>query len=345
MPGNVERLRKSVGKPSAGGSGGLGGFAGPSGDPRFAKQYHELMNRGKPQIDNGHVQNLFFDDARSALTAIASGQANAANAPQIAFNLGLIDNELDTNARDAMEILKSDVEGKRARRNKDDHESLIAEAEKALGVLGATGEEIAAAKKGRKKDMSHEEWRKEVEARRERVKNDVKNGIQKLRLIPAQSTTQDAFTGNGINRPDQGAGKEIVNDVGRNKQVQHTQRVTDTWQSDNDTNPQDDGQGAPSRHAAHEKVASLQAALAQAEMEAANEDVLDVLIGKIRKANLSHRSLIDLAEKVSGMLVSSETTYLQGHSDIVAERSNASIESAVSDAEVAAYLDRQRSSP
>lgn len=273
-------FRKSVGRPASSSGGGAIVDAAPSGDHRLAEQIRAAWNKGKPNAQETKA-NLFFDDAKQAVIAIRKKEVSEANAPQIAYNLGLIPNSMDTTARDAMAILTNAMLD-RPVAAESEHDRLIREAAEALNEDESSVDEEKPVKK---RAMSSEEWKAEVENRRKRVQ---KSQANKLRLIPAQSASgPTAFTGNGINEPNQGAGQDEANDAPLKRQTDHANRASDTWQTDAGNEPAVDGHNAPSRHSALERVKRLQLELEAAKIEAARETGIESVIGRLRTASLT----------------------------------------------------------
>jgi hypothetical protein len=187
--------------------------------------------------------------------------------------------------------------------------------------------------------MSPDEWRAASAARRAKINEKKSAQVTGLRLVPARHTSPDALTGNGLNEPDQGAGKEESEGADRNTQVEHTTRPSDTYQTDNDNLPATDGAGAPSRHAAVDEVQRLEQQLEDAKRRAAQVTGIESLTNRIKTANLSpdqidglHVYLDDLQKK---------NLYSEAQLDSVASGSVESVEEVtVSDEDIAAYLDR-----
>lgn len=334
MPGKVQTLRKAVGRSSSAGGGAAASFGGP--DHRLAQQVAGLWGTNKSVIGKGEVENLFYSDPKAALSAIAAGKAKPAQAAQIAYHLGLIASDLDTTPRQAMEMIQDAAAGKRPMPVHDEDE-LIAEAQSALKAMGSANDQTKAAKK---RDLTDEEWRDEVKRRREAVDASNRGTVKKLKLVQARSTAPDAMTGNGITAPDQGAGKEVVDDAERNKQIDHTQRADDTWQADNDVQPANDGHGAPSRHAAQERVARLQAELAQAEREAAEIDGLGRVVAKLQHRKLTPAQLDELESHIDSFQQDAPENDLYSEAAMDTVSSSPQQEQSITDEDVAAYIER-----
>jgi hypothetical protein len=322
--------RKSVGRSSNGG-GGAAVDASPSGDHRLAGQIRAAWNKGKPNAQETKA-NLFFDDAKQAVIAIRKKEVSEASAPQIAYNLGLIQNSMDTTARDAMTILTNTMLDRPAT-VESEHDRLIREASE---ELDADDSDAAESKPVKKRAMSPEEWKAEVENRRNRVK---KTQATKLRLIPAQSSSgPTALTGNGINEPNQGAGQDEADDAPLKRQTDQANRASDAWQTNSGNEPAVDGHNAPSRHSALEKVKRLQQELEAAKVEAASEMGVESVIGRLRTASLTPDQIDGLHAYLDQF--DNKDLYSTAKLDSVVSGLGESFEEVVTDADIAEYLNK-----
>jgi hypothetical protein len=332
--------RKAVGRSaSTGGGGGAIAEASPGGDFRLQDQIRAAWNKGRPAAGDQKT-NLFFQDAKQAVVAIRKKEVSEANAPQIAYNLGLIANSLDTNAREAMKILTDAALDRPVKVGNDEHDRLIREAAAALEEMDARIDEH---EQQEKQVMSPEDWKAEVARRRESVRAAHKNkaqNIKSLRLIPAQAAPGPvAFTGNGINPPEQGAGQDESNDADLLRQTEHANRASDTWQTDNGNEPIQDGAGAPSRHSSLTRVQQLEKELEAARIEAARETGLEKLIGRLKTASLTPDQIDGLHAYIDQL--GNKDLYSEAHLDSVASGLEDSFDDVVvSDEDIAAYLNK-----
>ena len=330
--------RKSVGAAAVSSMGGGGGGvaeSSPSGDFRLQDQIRAAWNKGRPATGDQKT-NLFFQDAKSAVVAIKKKEVDQANAPQIAYNLGLIGNSLDTTARAAMDMLTKAAQGKEVKNEADEHDKIIREAAEAAE---SDGEEQETEARPEKHSMTPEEWKAEVARRRTDLRKSQQKKAQKIRLIPAGGHSPDALTGNGLNHPDQGAGKEEVNELERNNQTEHSATQSDALQTTNLNAPAEEGHGAPSRHSALDRVQRLERELEAAKAEAVRETGIEKLIGRLRTASLTPDQIVELNSRIDQF--QDADLYSEGQLDSVVSGLGESFdEVVVSDDDIAEYLSR-----
>jgi hypothetical protein len=251
---------------------GSGGGSSGIDSGKLAREMQRLHGKNKPVTD---VNLYAYQTPKEAWAALQSGEVKPEKSIELAYNLRLVSDQLSVTAMQAHDIIKSAATSELGSFEID----MSPAEQRQMPVVRNANVDNS------KRPLSRHERKmaRDLGMNREEFLAHVR-GNPAMILQPMAQTAPSALTGNGFSPARQtGSDDQEMLGADRNSSTLHTNRSSDTLQTDNDNAPAIDGHGAPMRHAesAMKRVERLQREIAQAQQDARLHTVRGKLFEKI----------------------------------------------------------------